>query len=72
MIVTVLQGKGFAKTAAKVKRKKQWENLRLKIIIGGVISAVIMVIILVAVLNSTSSDSSGSEGPADDSATPAP
>ncbi|KAL2092177.1 hypothetical protein ACEWY4_011975 [Coilia grayii] len=63
------QGQGFAKTAAKVKRKKQWENIKLKVLIGGMISVVIVVIILVAVLTNT--DSTGSEGPKD-STTQAP
>lgn len=55
------QSKGFAKTAGKVKRKKQWENNKLKIIIVGTALVVIVVIILVAVLTNTDFSSTGSE-----------
>ncbi|KAG5280839.1 hypothetical protein AALO_G00064600 [Alosa alosa] len=48
--VLLEQSKGFAKTAGKVKRKKQWENNKMKILIAGIVSGVIVVIILVAIL----------------------
>ncbi|XP_042561595.1 vesicle-associated membrane protein 5 [Clupea harengus] len=57
------QSKGFAKTAVKVKRKKQWENNKMKILIAGIASGVIVVIILVAVLTNIDFSSSGSNEP---------
>ena len=38
----------FQKSAGKVKRKKQCENIKMKLIIGGVISAIIIVIIIIS------------------------
>ncbi|XP_028852448.1 vesicle-associated membrane protein 5 [Denticeps clupeoides] len=44
------QGENFVKTSEKVKRKKQWEAHRLKILFAVIISVVILVIIIVAVI----------------------
>lgn len=60
--VLLEQGKSFAKTAGKVKRKKQWEDIRLKVLIAAVVSGVLVVIILAVVLSTVDLSSSGSIG----------
>lgn len=67
--VLLEQSKGFAKTAGKVKRKKQWENNKLKIVIAAIVLGVIVVIILVAVLTNTGFSSEGSDRSEENSTT---
>lgn len=57
------QSKVFSKTANQVKQKKQWENMRLKVIlavIGGVI--LLAVIIIVTVVLTNNSEDTGTDG----------
>ncbi|XP_060763583.1 vesicle-associated membrane protein 5-like [Neoarius graeffei] len=50
------QSKVFSKTANKVKQKKQWENLRLKVFLAVIIGVVVLAIIITAVVLSTSGE----------------
>ena len=38
----------FHRAAVKIKRKKVWENMKMKIIIGVIISVIIIIIIIMA------------------------
>jgi len=38
----------FRKNAVKIKRKKSWENMKMKIIIGVIIAVIIIIIIVMA------------------------
>ena len=49
----------FATSAKKVRNKMWWENLKMKLIIGGILLAILMIIIIVIVCKT--SGSGGSE-----------
>lgn len=52
------QSKVFSKTANQVKRKTQWENLRLKVILGVIVGVIVLVIIIVPVVISSYNNTS--------------
>ncbi|XP_053466472.1 vesicle-associated membrane protein 5 [Ictalurus furcatus] len=52
------QSKVFSKTANQVKRKTQWENMRLKVILGVIIGVIVLVIIIVPVVISSYNNTS--------------
>ncbi|XP_058231577.1 vesicle-associated membrane protein 5 [Hemibagrus wyckioides] len=43
------QSKVFSKTANQVKQKKQWENIKMKVILAIIVGVVVMVVIVTAV-----------------------
>ncbi|KAF4074656.1 hypothetical protein AMELA_G00241880 [Ameiurus melas] len=49
------QSKVFYKTANQVKKKTQWENMRLKVILGVIVGVVLLVIIVTVVVISVQS-----------------
>lgn len=56
LVLLFFQSKVFSKTANKVKQKKQWENLRLKVFLAVIIGVVVLAIIITAVVLSTSGE----------------
>ncbi|XP_026796006.3 vesicle-associated membrane protein 5 [Pangasianodon hypophthalmus] len=46
------QSKVFSKTANQVKQKKQWENMKMKVILAVIVGVVVVVaVVIIAVLN---------------------
>lgn len=51
------QSKKFSRTAVKVKQRKWWENLRMKVLLGAVVLVVVVVLItIIAVASSPSTE----------------
>ncbi|XP_067296278.1 vesicle-associated membrane protein 5 [Pseudorasbora parva] len=50
------QSKKFSKTSTKVKQKKRLENMKYKVIMGGVVAVVLIVIILAVALSLRSTE----------------
>ncbi|KAM9446567.1 vesicle-associated membrane protein 5-like [Clarias gariepinus] len=57
------QSKVFSKTATQVKQKKQWENMKLKVILAIIVGVVVLAIIIVLIVSLTGSKKNEGEGP---------
>lgn len=55
------QSKKFSRTAVKVKQRKWWENLRMKVLLGAVV--LVVVVVLITIIAVASSSSSSTEEP---------
>ncbi|MCI4392430.1 hypothetical protein PGIGA_G00145750 [Pangasianodon gigas] len=44
------QSKVFSKTANQVKQKKQWENMKMKVILAVIVGVVVVAVVIAAVL----------------------
>ncbi|KAJ8263603.1 hypothetical protein COCON_G00160600 [Conger conger] len=44
------KSKAFEKTTKKVKNQKRWENMKMKVVLGGVLAVVVVVVIVVVTL----------------------
>lgn len=54
-VLDFLQSKVFSKTATQVKQKKQWENMKLKVILAIIVGLVVLAIIIVLIVSLTPS-----------------